>query len=291
MKVRFTIGKKIGTGFGVLILLTLIVFVTTYITLQESRKINDRISTVNQPSIKSLQELKTSILETKLYLLSWLKQRKAHEDKQKLIDFQEKHYFEAKTELERLAEKWPQGQKDSLVLLFENIELLFEAQYDDVINTLNTFESYEDPMSIFLAENSLEVGGTIHYYYEEVLNKVNNIIEMQKEASQLANESMFSQFETLKFLVRNLGIALITMGVVIAFYTTRTIVAPIQRLKGVAVKLGRGVFPNEKLKEGNDEIGEMTAAVNNVIDGLKRTKDFAEAVGSGNFSTQYKPLS
>lgn len=291
MKVRFTIGKKIGTGFGVLILLTLIVFVTTYITLQESRKINDRISTVNQPSIKSLQELKTSILETKLYLLSWLKQRKAHEDKQKLIDFQEKHYFEAKTELERLAEKWPQGQKDSLVLLFENIELLFEAQYDDVINTLNTFESYEDPMSIFLAENSLEVGGTIHYYYEEVLNKVNNIIEMQKEASQLANESMFSQFETLKFLVRNLGIALIIMGVVIALYTTRTIVAPIQRLKGVAVKLGRGVFPNEKLKEGNDEIGEMTAAVNNVIDGLKRTKDFAEAVGSGNFSTQYKPLS
>ncbi|MEX2379870.1 MAG: SpoIIE family protein phosphatase [Vicingaceae bacterium] len=291
MKVRFTIGKKIGTGFGVLILLTLIVFVTTYITLQESRKINDRISTVNQPSIKSLQELKTSILETKLYLLSWLKQRKAHEDKQKLLEFQETEYHKAKAELNRLAEKWPQSQRDSLKHLFENIDLLFEAQHDDVIKMLDSFESYEDPMSIFLAENSLEIGGTIHYYYETVLSKVNNIIDMQKEASQLANESMFSQFETLKFLVRNLGIALIVMGVVIAFYTTRTIVAPIQRLKGVAIKLGRGVFPKERLKEGNDEIGEMTASMNNVIDGLKRTKDFANEVGSGNFDTDYKPLS
>jgi serine phosphatase RsbU (regulator of sigma subunit)/HAMP domain-containing protein len=291
MKVRFTIGKKIGTGFGILILLTLIVFVMTYITLQESREINDRISTVNQPSIKALQELKTSSLETKLYLLSWLKQRKAHEDKQKLLEFQEEHYHDAKAELNRLAEKWPQSQRDSLVKLFENIDLLFEAQHDDVIKTLDSFESYEDPMSLFLAENSLEIGGTIHYYYEEVLNKVNIIIEMQKEASQLANESMFSQFERLKFLVRNLGIALIIMGVVIALYTTRTIVAPVQRLKAVAVKLGRGVFPSERLKEGNDEIGEMTASMNNVIDGLKRTKDFANEVGSGNFDTDYKPLS
>jgi methyl-accepting chemotaxis protein len=199
-------------------------------------------------------------------LLSWLKQRKAHEDKQKLLEFQEEHYHDAKAELNRLAEKWPQSQRDSLVKLFENIDLLFEAQHDDVIKTLDSFESYEDPMSLFLAENSLEIGGTIHYYYEEVLNKVNIIIEMQKEASQLANESMFSQFERLKFLVRNLGIALIIMGVVIALYTTRTIVAPVQRLKAVAVKLGRGVFPSERLKEGNDEIGEMTASMNNVID-------------------------
>ena len=50
-------------------------------------------------------------------------------------------------------------------------------------------------------------------------------------------------------------------------------------------------MPKENLKEGNDEIGEMTAAVNNVIEGLKRTKDFAEAVGSGKFDAEYKPLS
>src|SRR5690606_13120780 len=145
----------------------------------------------------------------------------------------------------------------------------------------------EEPMNLFLAENSMEAGGDIHYYYNEVLSELNELISTQKMYAQRANENMFAQFETLKFLVRTLGIALIIIGVVIALYTTKTIVAPIQRLKNVAVKLGRGVFPKENLKEGNDEIGEMTAAVNNVIEGLKRTKDFAEAVGSGKFDAEY----
>lgn len=291
MKFRFTIGKKIGTGFGVLILLTLIVFVTTYITLQESREINDRISSVNQPSTKLLQELKTSILETRLFLITWLKERKEHEDKVKLVQYQNEIYPETKKELEQLSKSWTVDQQDSLQKLFEDIEHLFQAQQNDVITILEKFEDYEEPMNLFFAENSMEAGGDIHYYYNEVLSELNELISTQKMYAQRANENMFAQFETLKFLVRTLGIALIVIGVVIALYTTKTIVAPIQRLKNVAVKLGRGVFPKDKLKEGNDEIGEMTAAVNNVIDGLKRTKDYAEAVGSGKFDTDYKPLS
>ena len=102
---------------------------------------------------------------------------------------------------------------------------------------------------------------------------------------------MFSSFETLNLLTSYLGIALIVIGILIAWYTTRTIVTPIRSLKAVAVKLGRGVFPKTHMKEGVDEIGEMTAAMNNVVDGLKRTKDFAQEVGAGNFDTEYKPLS
>jgi serine phosphatase RsbU (regulator of sigma subunit) len=51
------------------------------------------------------------------------------------------------------------------------------------------------------------------------------------------------------------------------------------------------VFPDKATSAGNDEIGEMAIAMNNVVDGLKRTKDFAQEVGSGNFDTEYKPLS
>ncbi len=53
MKFRLTIGRKIGTGFGILILLTLVIFVFTYYTLTDSREINDRINAVNTPSVKT----------------------------------------------------------------------------------------------------------------------------------------------------------------------------------------------------------------------------------------------
>ena len=79
MNFRFTIGKKIASGFGILIILTMVVFITTYFTLEDSRTNNDRISSVNTPSVKALQELKFSILETKVFLETWLKENKAHQ--------------------------------------------------------------------------------------------------------------------------------------------------------------------------------------------------------------------
>jgi len=291
MAARFTIGKKISLGFGILILLTLVVFVWTYVTLQHSRKINDEISSVNTPSVKALQELKFSILETKLFLISWIKEQNDHEDKQRLKDYRDKEYPIQKTELINISKNWSVEEQDSLDVLLENIDMLFASQFIEVMDVLQEFESYDDPMNIFFANNSIEAGGGIAINYDMVMKNLNGLINNQKDIANNANTEMFSSFETLKFLVRNLGVALIIMGVIIALYTTRSIVRPVQKLKAVAVKLGRGVFPAAAMKVGNDEIGEMTAAMNNVVDGLKRTKNFATEVGSGNFDTDYKPLS
>lgn len=288
---KFTIGKKIGTGFGILILMTLIVFVWTYITLQDSRQINDRINSVNTPSIKVLQELKTSVLETRLFLITWVKQPREHEDKEKLLKYRKEVIPNAEEELVKLANNWSKSQQDSLKELFKAIDEYQTAQEEHILNPLNDFDVYEEVFITWPAENSLEAGGEVYGPYRKILDLLDGLIANQKQVANQANISMFSSFETLKFLVRNLGVALIVIGILIAVYTTKTIVNPIQRLKVVAVKLGRGVFPRGPMKEGNDEIGEMTAAMNNVVDGLKRTKDFAKEVGSGNFDTQYQPLS
>ncbi len=292
MKFRLTIGRKIGLGFGILILLTMVVFVSTYFTLGESRQINDRIASVNTPSIKFLQELKTSILETKIYLTSWVKYQKTeHQDKTALIDYRKQEYPKIKGHLQELSEKWSSAQKDSLNQLFSNIDYLFEVQNSTVIYQLTRFEDYEDPMVFFIAEGSIEEGGEVYVATDLVISNLDQLISDQQKDAVTLKEEMLSAFQTLNIMVQYLGGTLIILGILIGWYTTRTIVSPIRSLKAVAVKLGRGVFPRKRMKEGVDEIGEMTAAMNNVVDGLKRTKDFAEAVGSGNFETDYKPLS
>lgn len=292
MKFRFTIGKKIGLGFGILIILTMIVFVSTYVTIGDSKKINDKIASVNTPSIKALQELKTGILETKIYLTSWVNyQVSEHPDKFALLEYRKKDYPIIKKELESLSEKWSQEQKDSLVILFSNIDYLFEMQNEFVIYTLNDFEDYDDFFNKSFADNAVEVGGEVYTANESVLSDLNWLISNQQKDAVRLKEDMLSSYKTLTAMVIYLGGTLIIFGILIAWYTTRSIVNPIRKLKAIAVKLGRGVFPRSRMKEGVDEIGEMTAAMNNVVDGLKRTKDFAQAVGSGNFETVYKPLS
>ena len=46
MKARFTIGRKIGFGFGLLILLFTVVFMFTNKTATESKNIDDQINRV-----------------------------------------------------------------------------------------------------------------------------------------------------------------------------------------------------------------------------------------------------
>ena len=292
MNFRFTIGKKIGTGFGILILLTLIVFTATYLTLQESKRINNEINTVNTPSVKKLQELKFNLLETRLFLETWMKEMKEHEDKQRLIEFRRTEYPKIREELNELSKGWNANQQDSLDYLFETIDLLFNQQSADIIDVLQTFEDYEENIfAVLNAASSVEEGGDIYRLTFDAMSQLNRMIDLQKEVSASYNADMFTSFRSLEILVKWFGFALIAIGIVIAVYTTKTIVDPIKKLKTVAVKLGRGVFPAAKMKVGNDEIGEMTAAMNNVVSGLKSTKDFANAVGEGNFEIDYQPLS
>ena len=290
MKFRFTIGKKIASGFGILIILTLIVFTTTYIILEQSRTTNNRISSVNTPSVKALQELKYDMLESKLFLESWMRIEKAHADKDRLLKFRNKEYPKIKSKLTALSSYWPEDQRDSLSKLFDEISVLFSIQESEIIAPLQAFSDY-DATNKMIAEFALEEGGDVYMQTETVLDNLEVLITKQKEVSNEANESMYAQFDTLKGLVIWLGFALIVISFIVAIITTKNIVDPIYRLKTVLVKLGRGVFPDKPTSAGNDEIGEMAVAMNNVVDGLKRTKDFAQEVGSGNFDTEYKPLS
>ena len=52
MAFRFTIGKKLGAGFGVLLFFIVVVFYTTNNTLNRSIKINDEITDVNKEYLK-----------------------------------------------------------------------------------------------------------------------------------------------------------------------------------------------------------------------------------------------
>jgi len=86
MKFRFTIGKKIGAGFGVLILLTLIIFYLTHDTVKEIKLISDNIIDHYNPSIAALEDFKSLIDESTLYIYNWVFiSKKADDPKKKKI--------------------------------------------------------------------------------------------------------------------------------------------------------------------------------------------------------------
>src|SRR5690606_31497447 len=89
-----------------------------------------------------------------------------------------------------------------------------------------------------------------------------------------------------------LGGIFIGLGMLSAFLLMRSITGPVNFLKNVVVKLGRGELVEEKRKKfSNDEIGEMAVAMDKLVSGLKATTQFAENIGNGNYQSDFKPLS
>ncbi len=292
MGFRFTIGKKIGTGFGVLLFFIVIVFYTTYQTLNESIKINDQITDVNSPSVASLEELKLLTVRSKMLIFNWIyfQSHADHPDKEKLNRLIERDYPHLEKSIKKLTIYWKEDDRERIKQVFKNLHELFDLQ-TEVKMLLPDWASYEDSQNKFLANFLIGEDGDISLKTSEILFQLDDLISNQKFNTDKVTEDMQTSFSDLKWLSKWLGIALVIFGVLVAIYTTRTIVGPVQKLKIILLTLSKGIIPNYSIKAKKDEIGEMTNALNRVITGLKSTKDFAISVGSGKFDAHYEPLS
>lgn len=292
MAFRLTIGKKIGTGFGVLLFFIIIVFYTTYQTLNDSININEEITSVNNPSVASLEELKLLTVRSKMLIFNWVyfQSHADHPDKEKLNRLIERDYPHLEKNIKKLAINWEVDDQKKIKEVFANLHELFEL-HQEVQLLLPDWASYEDSQNKFLANFLIGDDGDIYLKTSEILFQLDDLIGNQKFQTGEVTAYMQESFSDLQLLSKWLGIALVIFGIIVAIYTTRTIVGPVQKLKEILLTLSKGVFPQQSIKAKNDEIGEMTNALNRVISGLQSTKDFAIAVGAGKFDTNYKPLS
>ncbi|HXA01500.1 MAG TPA: histidine kinase [Cytophagaceae bacterium] len=89
-----------------------------------------------------------------------------------------------------------------------------------------------------------------------------------------------------------IGLIISLIIILITLYLSEKISNPILQLKTIILDLSKGVLPDKKISpSSHDEIGQMTEAINKLIEGLKRTSDFAYHIGSNDFNKSFQPLS
>ena len=69
---RFTVGKKIGGGFSVVVILLLFVFLYTFSVVNVAIKSNDKFLKIDQPSLFVINQLKDDLAKTQTYMQKWV---------------------------------------------------------------------------------------------------------------------------------------------------------------------------------------------------------------------------
>jgi len=105
------------------------------------------------------------------------------------------------------------------------------------------------------------------------------------------NEAMRPVVKLRNYLI-GITVVLIVIIIVITLLISNVISKPILSLRDVIMLLSRGVIPEKSPRISNtDEIGQIADAIDQLIQGMKRTTEFAYEIGSGNFDASFTSLS
>ena len=303
---RFTVGRKIGFGFVIVGLLTLAIFSTTmYIvsgaqdTLEGSIESNEQYTEVGFPTVTNLKKLQDNLTNLGVHVNNWVYNTSndltALESMNEILDTL--LTLDTLT-LNEIVLKWDNDASADLAQ-YEKIKSDLREVKDQIDfgirDVLTDFNAKTDPTNFFMASTALD---EINPLLEGILADVKDLLDKKNEESAVQKKEMTSQFsetsDRFSLLFNIIIIALLVLiggTFVIALITTKSITGPVYQLKGILINLGKGIFPKEKIDPSNDEIGEMSIAMNQLVDGLKGTTNFANEVGKSNFDTAYTPLS
>ncbi|MCA6078877.1 GAF domain-containing protein [Fulvivirga sedimenti] len=287
---KFNIGKKIFLGFLVLIVLFVI---NASIIFYNAYRIDSAVtlsSEVIRPSKEGISDLILMVTRSKMLVTNWVYLQSNVDDKEALKQLHSREYPELKEELTLLKDQWA---SDSQKVFLDSAFITFEGLIDteqEIMGQLVTFEDYEDPLIKLLSEDAIE--SQVIPMTNQVIGILEEVASRQQDITEASDASMITATSQLRYITVILGAIIVLIGFLSAFVMTRSITTPINYLKELVSKLGRGQLPDAKSRKFNrDEIGEMAEAVNTLIDGLKSTTLFAENIGNGNYDSEFNPLS
>lgn len=279
-------------GFGLFIFFALLVVILTNSTLERSRSINDQINKVYAPSVDALVRLRNLVVNSQMLIKHWalLESRADAPEKTILVEITTQDLPAQLDRIDTLMASWEHEEVALMGQITVEMRELYEL-HDRIKELLPDLESYSDPFKHMERNDIAEEGGPLDQSTQKVLVDLDRLLEMQEGKRVALSGNMIRSFDSLKFFVLYMGIALVIVGAIAAFFIVRGIVAPVQRLRSVLLSLGRGVFPRTKVRTTNDEVGDMGKALTSLVEGLRRTTDFSHAVAAGNFEAEYQPLS
>lgn len=290
-RIRLTIGNKILLGFSTLMILYIVNVAIIFFTRTTIQEVVTHSSDTIRPSQDAINDFILLVTRSKMLATNWVYLQSNEEDKQSLRNLRQYEYPALAEKVRGLMPKW---ESDSQRMLMDSVFLKFDVmlqiQEEGIMSQLVSFDNYEDPVTKLLAEDV--VANQIIPQSNDIIEILNRIAVTQNSVTAESDVALIRSVRRLGNVTWILAGVFIGLGMLSAFLLMRSITVPVNFLKNIVVKLGRGELVEEKRKNfSNDEIGEMAVAMDNLVSGLKETTSFAENIGKGNYKSDFKPLS
>ncbi len=291
-KWRFTIPLRLSLGFGIFIFVLMIALFFVQTTLSKAEKINHQMNNVHLPSLTLNRNLLLSIDQSYELAKQWayVQRNEEHLERRKLVALCDSIIPSQISEIQQLHHQWSENQKREWALIIGHWKIL-NQKYSTLREILCRFDSYNDPLNIMMAEDLFLEGKEIPFEVEKVQLLINLLVNQFKDSISSERNAMDYSFQKLYRYLGVLGVIIILLGITIAYFTSKSITTRVRKIRRSLKKLSFGIYSQEELPKFNDEIGDMSIAMEKLKQNFERTKNFATEIGKGNLDASFEPLS
>ncbi len=253
------IGKRLGVGFGIVLLLT---FSITGLGLNSFYAMNDKLEqivTVNNKRVKLAQRGAEAIhiISRVTRTITLLDSKESKLEEKKKLEAARAGYKEAMRELTEL-DKTPDG-----VALIERVKqaIVPAAQANNKALELALDNKRAEATDVLMKE-----GGPLTQKVQEVFD---NIVKYQETSTDHRYQEAQKAFNSARLYLVVLSAFALFIGLVTAILMTRGIVRPLNDAVKVANRLAAGDLTVEVNVTGKDETSQMMVAIRNMVEKLK----------------------
>lgn len=258
------IKAKLIIGFAVLVFTFLASSALVYNAVNNSQNIISNLYAGKGEDVVKLEELGNLINRSKEYTFNWVYVGTKEDTKALLTEIHDTKYNELKADLEATMESWDQNTKDSLAAILADFETVFNAQ-NSIMQSLSSFESYNDPLTMFETEDQME--SIITPMSESLTKKLDRLtaVKSTEGATQRVNEIINQTKNTIWISGIIVFVLALIISLVISGNISKRTSEAIETIKAMA----NGDLTQKITVSTNDEIGEMINQFQIMTDRLK----------------------
>ena len=268
---KLNIAQKLYYGFGIILLIIIINGITTFVTLNNSRKLNKTLTEEYSPTADHLAALGDLVAESKMLIRSWvfIDKQTGTPDKLRLESIHKEEFAKELKSIKELEVEWEDEDTVIINTINEKIESLIKME-KDIMESLNSFEAYDDAMITFMVEPQVQEGGELIVLSDEINNSTRQLAEKYRSKSNELLSSMSFTYSFFAALVIIMSLVIIAIAIFVAWLLINSIIAPLKKGVAFAQAIGNGELTATVDVDQNDEIGQLADALRDMANNLKR---------------------
>jgi methyl-accepting chemotaxis protein len=270
LNLKLNIAQKLYYGFGIILLLIVVNGVLTFFTLNRSKNLNQKLTEQYLPVTNDLSKMSDLVTQSKMLIRSWvfIDKQVGTPDKLKLEKLHKEDYAALVESIKKQEIDWEDADTAKLNLIFAKTTSLLSME-KEIMNSLNSFEAYDDAMITFMVEPQVQEGGDLIVLSDEILTLLNELTDKYKAKSNDLLTNMNSGFSWFSALVVVMSIVISALAAFVAMLLYNSIVSPLKKGVSFAQAIGKGNLSATVDVDQDDEIGQLADALREMADNLK----------------------